>query len=446
MERLQINLKQTGSDDRAFNDLTKIRGLDPAKRQWLQETFNVQTISDLVYLSSKKDLFKDKNKRKALSEYELEEWIAQAQKLIIQESSWQTSANFVVSLQNRTVGDQVEHRTAVYFIEADRKATWPGVEFNGVYELMLEHLQQSYQEDRGEPVTRIFWPKSELENAQSESSETHKTTDVTTPMADMILDDLRPEMGEVEHSLQLNPDLTSLAQSEVDETFGLSTEEEPEPSTEESSESPPDEKADTGESIEGSESTAEEMPVVDKTGEEKALTAESPITLNGETPHEEALAEPLKLEITQIKVYLPPEPDDKAEDSETKDTEAEDAAAEKVMIADVVKRILMGKLPKATPLDLEVTFQLTGRGALELTRQPLSYHAEMYGENRTTHQKLTLGNASVGTLVDGELTYTRRLADVILPGVGTYRLQFLTRLENALVSPDLLELPFVQVA
>jgi hypothetical protein len=47
--------------------------------------------------------------------------------------------------------------------------------------------------------------------------------------------------------------------------------------------------------------------------------------------------------------------------------------------------------------------------------------------------------------VEGELTYTCRLANLVLPQSDAYRLQVITGLEGGSVGPDLFEVSFVQV-
>lgn len=97
---------------------------------------------------------------------------------------------------------------------------------------------------------------------------------------------------------------------------------------------------------------------------------------------------------------------------ETKGSEVEGAETEKIMVVDATKRLLPGELPKEKPFDLEVTFQLSGARAIKLTKQSFPYHTKVYGQNRLTRQKLTLGQTPVETLVDGKLYLPFTRSDV----------------------------------
>jgi len=235
--------------------------------------------------------------------------------------------------------------------------------------------------------------------------------------------DLKP----LEQSLQPESQLSPMMVSEANETSELPTDDGSDPSTDEAS-----------------ESTVERELATDEIEDAPEAVAEDQLIAESDEPSKEIMEDPPKLEITQIKIYLPVE----AKISEAEDAEVEEGSDEdeKVMVVDATKRLLLGHLPKEKPFDLEVIFQLTGSGALDLTKQSLPYYTEVYGQNRTTRQKLTLGKAPEGYLVNGELTYTCRLPEVLLPEAGSYQLHIIASLDGASVSPDYLELPFVQVA
>jgi hypothetical protein len=138
----------------------------------------------------------------------------------------------------------------------------------------------------------------------------------------------------------------------------------------------------------------------------------------------------------QLKLWQPPVPED---------TEAEELSPATEIVLDQQRRWAGRPLQADQPLDLEVTFQLRGTGALALTRQALAYHAQVYGQNRITGGKTFLGKTVTGYLVEGELTYTCRLTNLVLPQSDAYQLQVITQLEGGSVGPDLFELSFVQV-
>jgi hypothetical protein len=154
----------------------------------------------------------------------------------------------------------------------------------------------------------------------------------------------------------------------------------------------------------------------------------------------------------QLKLWQPPVSEEvEPEEVELEEVELEEVELEeepspsKAVVLDQQRRSLGRPLQADQPLDLEVTFQLQGAGALALTHQPLAYHAQVYGQNRITGEKSFLGKTVTGCLVEGELTYTCRLANLVLPQSDAYQLQVITRLEGGSVGPDLFELCFVQV-
>ena len=347
-----------------INEFAKIENLEPSMRQWLRETFQVVTLKDLANLSVNPVFFRLEDEDKGIPRREVESWIAQAKEFVAGETSWQTFATFVVSLQSRQIGEQIDQRTIAYYLEADKRKIWSGIEHDGVCKLMLDQLE----------------PES--------------------PMSPLL-------------------------QAKAIETSESTLEDDSDSSTDLVSKSTTDGESDLGETHEASE-----------------VVAEGELAPESESPPDEEMEEPVRLEITQLKVCQPLE----IEETETEGAEAEDIETEKIMVVDTTKRLLPGKLPKEKPFDVEVTFQLLGKGALELTKQPFTYHTEIYGHNRVTRKDLTVGQVSVGTLVDGELIYKSRFPEVTLPEAGPYHLQIITRLEGASVGPDLLELPFVQVA
>ena len=141
--------------------------------------------------------------------------------------------------------------------------------------------------------------------------------------------------------------------------------------------------------------------------------------------------QPTSLETMQLKFSVP--------------KEAEETRTETEILIDQQRRSLGRPLQADRALDLEITFQLRGPGALALTRQALPYHAQVYGQNRITREKSFLGKTSIAYLVDGELTYTCCLANLVLPQCDAYRLQVLTCLEGGFAGPDLFEVSFLQI-
>jgi hypothetical protein len=141
---------QTRSTDRSnknheLNEFAKIEGLGSVMLRWLRESFNVDTVADLANLSVNLVVARLRDEEKPFCQGEIERWIEQAKEFTVAQSSWQTFATFIVSLQFRQMGEQTEQRTTAYFLEADRKKIWSGIECHGVYELMRDQLQQTFQ-------------------------------------------------------------------------------------------------------------------------------------------------------------------------------------------------------------------------------------------------------------------------------------------------------------
>lgn len=382
--------------DKELNEFAQIQGLGSAMQRWLRETFKVQTVKDLADLSVNRVLSRLEDEGKTFSREQVEHWISQAQAFAAAQTVWQPFATFIVSLQSRQIGGQTQQRTVAYFVEADRRKIWAGVECNGVYELMLDQLKQVFQL---EPEVAEATPlMSDSQLAAKPSSAPGLTAELIEVASDLERPDQLPA-SEIQNASEKKSKTSK--------------------SLESSSKSPPITSAETA------------------SGLEPGL----------ETPTQpEETGEPISLEIIQLKVWQPPMPEqDEPEQAESGPSEAEEPRTEKAIVIDRQRRSIGRPLQAEAPLDLEVTFQLRGKGAMALTKRPTPYYTEVYGQNRITREKSFLGKAPIGYLIDGELTYTCRLANLVLPKSDTYRLQVITRLDGGHTSPDLFELPFIQV-
>lgn len=439
-----VSSLQNANQNWEANGIKGIQGLEQDTDRWLREAFQIQSPEALVDLSVSQVLEKAKIQEKNVSEEQVYSWIEQARSCCSIAPPWQAQATFVLSLQTRLINREKQpQRIVAHFIEADRKEIWSGTEHDGVYEFIFEQLRQFYQIYRGEPITKIFHPKNEVETMNSRIDEIKGDSNSSDfdsgnfgemPSLeaghDISLDpNCQIVCTEAQHrTTSINGEQASSAIHQLSETtpvkgdFGLSTEDVAEQST----------------SI-----TAENIPVQEITSA-SVQDADRKVRSRVEGLSKGNSEEPLRLEITQIKIYPPLKLADGF--SQTGPEQSENNELEKVVFVDVRRRLLMGELPTCQLLDMDVVFQLKGSGAIELTRQPLIYSTEVAGENRMTHRKLIPGSVPVGTLTDGELAYTCRLTGVSLPEAGTYRLQVITQIKNAPVSPDVIELPFVQVA
>ncbi len=368
-------------------------------------------------------------------------------------SSWQTFATFIVSVQSRQKGEQTEQRTITYLLEADKRKIWPGVEFNGVYKLMLDQLQQVLPSPQSQApaeqnlgsATRAGKSTAKEAAAPTDSNGVSGTKVETTSKGKNLAEEITekpaasstpkddsdtPVDGVPESTIgkapipaeakkdKSAPERESPSREITEKTVALST--------------PKDDRGSSSDEV--SEADAVSAPI--KT--DKDSVGEDELNAEGKGMPEEEVEEFPKLKITQLKIYQPIEAEEEAE--------GEDTETEKAIVVDVLKRSVPSILPKEKPFDLEVSFQLSGTDALGLTKRSLPYHVAVYGQNRTTKEKLTLGKAPAGKLIDGELTYTCRVSDVTLSQPGVYSLQIINQLEKAPVSPDFLELNSVQVA
>jgi hypothetical protein len=374
-----------------LNELGEIHGLADAAQSWLQNTLQVETVQELAELAADQVLNRLEADGNPVPRDQLEDWMAQAQALVAAQDSWQPFATFVVSFQSRQVGGEIQHRTVVYFLEADRRKIWPSLECDGVHELMLDQLQRLFQ----------------LEPAETEAPASVSGGPPTPePAPDSNLTAEAEEVGsDLERPGELpepEPQPTSGQDADISQVL----EPPPAPSPEAAAESSP-------------------TPVAKITSDPQA----SPVAPGEMRPS-------TNLETMQLKLWQPPVPED---------TEAEELSPATEIVLDQQRRWAGRPLQADQPLDLEVTFQLRGTGALALTRQALAYHAQVYGQNRITGGKTFLGKTVTGYLVEGELTYTCRLTNLVLPQSDAYQLQVITQLEGGSVGPDLFELSFVQV-
>jgi hypothetical protein len=388
--------------DKRSKELAKIQGLSVARQRWLQDTLKVKTVQDLANLSVDQILSRLEADHKAVSRDQVEDWIDQAQALVAAQASWQPFATFVVSFQSRLVGGETQHRTVVYFLEADRRKIWTGLECDGVHELMLDQLQRLFQLEPAESEAPA------LVSEDPPTPEPAPSSNLTAEAEEVGLD--LDQSGEL---LEPEPQPTSGQDADISQVL----EPPPAPSPEAAAESPPTPAAKITSDPQTSPAAPGEM---------------------GPSTH---------LETMQLKLWQPPVSEEvEPEEVELEEVELEEEPSpSKAVVLDQQRRSLGRPLQADQPLDLEVTFQLQGAGALALTHQPLAYHAQVYGQNRITGEKSFLGKTVTGCLVEGELTYTCRLANLVLPQSDAYQLQVITRLEGGSVGPDLFELSFVQV-
>jgi hypothetical protein len=399
------------SSGKEFNEFARIEGLGPAMQQWLRESFHIHTVADLANLSAEVVLSRLRDEEKDFCRREIERWIQQAQDFVAHETPWHTFATFVVSLQSRQSGGQMEQRTTAYFLEADRKAIWSGIECNGVYELMLDQLKRNFQLELEVNVPMESESKIEFEPVAAHQSSSEA---IALPNDELFESTTIPEPT-------IQPELLAEDQSESPEPPDLELEAGVESEVE------------TGNVLESTEALIPEPET------------ETPIEAT-ETPVEAEVTEPLILKITQVKFWQRAEVKELIRKGARKgEPEAEEAEEEVEIVINMAKRSLLGMLHAARPFQIEVTFELTGTGAAELIRESLTYHIQCFIRNRDDQRGTSLENGAMGTFTNGETTCTRRLPEITSLQPGLYRLQVVTRLKDVHASLDLFELPFIQV-
>lgn len=156
--------------NREGDDLTTIKGIGPARQQWLRESLGVRTFQDLTALSADEIESQLKAEGQVTSRRKIDGWLAQARKLAAtahsssrrvgelataaggtansppEEGEWQPFASFVVEFQARQIkGRAAEQRTTVHYMEADRSKMWPGIEGERLCRWMLGQLGEEAQ-------------------------------------------------------------------------------------------------------------------------------------------------------------------------------------------------------------------------------------------------------------------------------------------------------------
>jgi len=152
---------------RIYADLTLIKGIGPARQQWLREAFNVRAFQDLAALTLDEIQAKLRASGQIASRQHIDQWIAQAKQLMITRAepsvwlaveaknnaaihpppgnaTWKPFASFVVEFQTRPLAGQgAQLRTKVHHIEEDTCAHWPGIENQQLVQWMLAQVMES---------------------------------------------------------------------------------------------------------------------------------------------------------------------------------------------------------------------------------------------------------------------------------------------------------------
>jgi hypothetical protein len=386
-------MKSDGKKSKEFNEFAQIEGLGPAMQRWLRESFEVYTIEDLAKLSVNRVLARLEDEEQAFCRHEIERWIKQAQSFVAEQTAWQTFATFVVSLQTRRIGGQTEQRTTAYFVEADRRAIWSGIECSGVYELMLEQLKHNFQLE----LEEIIPMEPVIENQPDPIADLPAKPGSVSPLEESA------------SPAESNPATENQSGAIADSLSTL-------------------ESAAPVENVESATSLDSQLP----TASEPFTSEPLPATLAGAPapktitqPDLAAVRPPTAFKITQIKVLQPPQ-------------------TENPITLDVNQQPSPMSLQKNQPFEMEVTFQLVGSAAIDLTREAIPYHVELFLRDRTTKETLPPYYA-ISPLIENDLTYTSLVTGAAPPQPGLYHLWIIVRLEKGYTGSGLFELPILQV-
>jgi predicted flap endonuclease-1-like 5' DNA nuclease len=170
-------------------DLTQIKGIGPAKRQWLQDELEISSIQDLARASANQIYRRLRDAGHSISQNEIRNWMAQAEAALEKKSAqeitperpetdadssptksgslalpgkvsqgelpssgqkvelhsgrddWSTLATFSVAFQSRAIEGGQEVQTVARHLEQDNSRAWPGLNNEGVQLWMLEQIQ-----------------------------------------------------------------------------------------------------------------------------------------------------------------------------------------------------------------------------------------------------------------------------------------------------------------
>ena len=104
----------------------------------------------------------------------------------------------------------------------------------------------------------------------------------------------------------------------------------------------------------------------------------------------------------------------------------------------------IGSLYSQRPFSIEVEFYVAGQPAGSIALQDILYKAQVFAQNRMTHQWIELGETPPNALENARSTYTATLQDQVLEP-GMYRMQVLTSLSGATMALASFEMPLLNV-
>ncbi|MBF2075448.1 MAG: hypothetical protein IGS50_17045 [Synechococcales cyanobacterium C42_A2020_086] len=173
-------ISASGNDENR-SDLTNIRGIGASRKRWLN-SIGIYTIADLSQASVDEVESSLKSGGRLLSRGELEEWIAQAKtvdlqnqpaesfcalpdplletepletepassSLVAASTDWIAVAVFKVEYQTRQIAGKVEQRTLIHHLETNATETWSGFETQLIQPWMLDRIEATLPQPEAE--------------------------------------------------------------------------------------------------------------------------------------------------------------------------------------------------------------------------------------------------------------------------------------------------------
>lgn len=158
------------------NDLTNLRGIGASRKRWLN-SIGIYTIAELAQASVDEVESNLKSSGRLLSRGELEEWIAQAKtvdlqnqpaesfcalpdplsemepassSLVATSTDWIAVAVFKVEYQTRQIAGEVEQRTLIHHLETNASEIWSSFETQLIQPWMLDRIEATLPQPEAE--------------------------------------------------------------------------------------------------------------------------------------------------------------------------------------------------------------------------------------------------------------------------------------------------------
>jgi len=96
------------------------------------------------------------------------------------------------------------------------------------------------------------------------------------------------------------------------------------------------------------------------------------------------------------------------------------------------------------PFTIKASLELSGSGAAEATKKRMNYSVKFYAHNRSTTERVNLGETTPTATAEGQMSYTASLSGAKLLS-GIYELRVVATLQGGRARAGYLEVPLLQV-